>query len=63
MKPWELFLLKFVQAAAPTLEMLFIHKPKSVAIFNASDDLFNGVVDTMTAQQPAAPIAGTPASQ
>ena len=51
MKPWEMFLLKFVQATAPTIENLFIHNQSSVAIFNASDNLFNGVVDAMTQQQ------------
>lgn len=57
MKPWELFLLRFVQAAAPTVENLFIHNQKSIAIFNASDNLFNGVVDAMAAapQPPATP--------
>jgi hypothetical protein len=60
MKPWEIFLLKFVQAAAPLAENLFIHNGRSIAIFNASDALFNGVVDTMTATPAAAP-APTPA--
>ena len=52
MTNWEAFLLKFVEAAAPIVENLFIHNQRSVAIFNASDELFNGVVETMmTAQQ------------
>ena len=55
MKPWEMFLLKFVQAAAPSVENLFIHNQKSIAIFNTSDALFNGVVDAMTATLPPAP--------
>lgn len=61
MKPWELFLLKFVQASAPTVENLFIHNQKSIAIFNASDGLFNGVVDAMTPQAAPTPPANTTA--
>lgn len=53
MNSWESFLLKFVQAAAPTVENLFIHNQKSIAVFNASDTLFSGVVDVMTTQQTA----------
>jgi hypothetical protein len=47
----EAFLLKFVEAAAPIVENLFIHNQRSIAIWNASDELFKGVVETMTAQQ------------
>lgn len=53
MTSWEQLLLQFVQAAAPTVENLFIHNPKSIAIFNATDELFSGVVSTMQAQQAA----------
>lgn len=53
MKPWEIFLLKFIQAAAPTVETLFIHNQRSIAIFNASDALFNGVTDALTPQSAA----------
>jgi len=62
MSDWESFILKFVQAAAPLAESLFIHNPKSIAIFNASDGLFNGVVDVMTQQQqqPQQPSAPKP---
>lgn len=51
MKSWELFILKFIQAAAPLGASLFIHNTKSMAVFNASDELFNGAVDAMTQQQ------------
>ena len=60
MKPWEMFLLKFVQVAAPLGATIFIHNKQSngAAIFNASDELYNGVVDAMTtAQAPAAAAA------
>ena len=52
MNPWEMLLLKFVQVAAPTVQNLFIHNQRSIAIFNASDALFNGVVDVLTTQPP-----------
>ena len=57
MKSWEIFLLKFVQAAAPLGATIFIHNKQSqgAAIFNASDELFNGTVDALTPQQPDAP--------
>jgi hypothetical protein len=51
MNNWETFLLKFIQVVAPAVENLFIHNQKSLAVFNASDAVFNGVVDIMTAQQ------------
>ena len=59
MKPWEMFLLKFVQVAAPLGATIFIHSQQSngAAIFNASDELYNGVVDTLTAQQGPMPVA------
>ena len=59
MKPWEMFLLKFVQVAAPLGATIFIHNKQSngAAIFNASDELYNGVVDTLTAQQGPTPVA------
>jgi len=47
-----MLLLKFVQVAAPTVQNLFIHNQRSIAIFNASDALFNGVVDVLTTQPP-----------
>lgn len=53
MTSWEQLLLQFVQAAAPTVENLFIHNPRSIAIFNATDELFSGVVSTMKEAQTA----------
>jgi len=53
MKPWELFVLNAVKALAPVAENLFIHSGKSIAIFNASDNVFNGVVDSLNQAQVA----------
>jgi hypothetical protein len=51
---WEMLLLEIIQAAAPTVENLFIHSARGVAIFNASDNLLNGVIGALT--QPTPPV-------
>ncbi len=58
MNPWERFILQFIQAVAPTVENLFIHNQRSIAIFNTSDTLFNGIVQALT--PPPAPPGGPP---
>ena len=57
MNSFESGLLQFLAAVAPTIGTLFIHNQKSVAIFNASDALFQGVVQHITTQQAVAPTA------
>lgn len=51
MDPTEQFILAFIQIAAPLAANLFIHSSKSIAVFNASDNLFNGIVQALTQQQ------------
>ncbi len=55
MNSWEKALLQFLAVGLSTAGTLFVHNQKSVAIFNASDELFNGVVAQMTAPTPAPP--------
>ena len=64
MNAFEEGLLKFLQAAAPTIGTLFIHNSKSVAIFNASDAFFSAAVDqaTANAQTQAAATPSTKAT-
>ena len=68
MNSFEAGLLQFLKAVAPMAQTLFIHNQRSIAIFNASDELFSAAVDQATAQQaqksaqvpaqvPAQPIA------
>ncbi len=57
MNNFERGLLSFLAAVAPTIETLFIHSNRSIAIFNASDALFAGVVAQQTQQAPAQPPA------
>lgn len=53
--PWEVLVLGIVQAAAPTVENLFIHSARGIAIFNASDNLFNNILGALAAGQTPVP--------
>ena len=59
---WEKMLLQFVAAALPTVENLFIHNAKSIAIFNASENVFNGVVQQLTTAPAQTQGAGSTAN-
>lgn len=60
MTNWEKLVLEFAAAAAKEAITLTVHSTTSKAaiIWNASDDLFQGIVQTLT--QPLPPPPGTP---